>query len=93
MDPTALLVRRSAMGHGEAFLPNRPNAGYAIGKETVAWARGRGRDAPIAVVRESARRPRGPTVVVTEVKAYANSARSAFASFRSVVSKPSANQP
>ena len=27
-----------------------PNAGYVIGKETFAWARGSGRDAPKAVV-------------------------------------------
>lgn len=30
--------------------PHRPNAGYVIGKETVAWARGSGRDAPEAAV-------------------------------------------
>ena len=35
------------MGHKDVFPPNRPNAGYVIGKETVAWVRGSGRDAPI----------------------------------------------
>lgn len=32
--------------------PHRPNAGYVIGKETVAWARGSGRDAPEAGIFE-----------------------------------------
>jgi hypothetical protein len=36
------------VGHFDPFPPHRPNAGYVIGKETVAWARGSGRDAPIA---------------------------------------------
>ena len=31
--------------------PHRPNAGYVIGKETFAWARGSGRDAPFAAIR------------------------------------------
>jgi len=38
-----------------------PNAGYVIGKETFAWARGSGRDAPIATVRSKVARPRGAT--------------------------------
>ena len=38
------------MGHEDALPPHRPNAGYQIGKETAAWARGSGRDAPKAVV-------------------------------------------
>ena len=38
----------AAMRHEYAFPPNWPNAGYAIGKETIAWARGNGRVAPIA---------------------------------------------
>ena len=33
--------------------PHRPNAGYVIGKETFAWARGSGRDAPIPVIRST----------------------------------------
>ena len=33
-------------GQEEALPLHRPNAGYVIGKETVAWARGSGRDAP-----------------------------------------------
>ena len=39
----------AAMGHEDAFPPHRSNAGYVIGKETVAWARGSGRDAPKAL--------------------------------------------
>jgi hypothetical protein len=35
-------------GHFDPFPPHRPNAGYVIGKETVAWARGSGRGAPKA---------------------------------------------
>ena len=35
------------MGHEDTFPPHRSNAGYAIGEETIAWARGNGRDAPI----------------------------------------------
>ena len=46
------------MGHEDAFPPHRPNAGYVIGKETVAWARGSGRDAPIAVVPAMPSKPR-----------------------------------
>jgi hypothetical protein len=42
------------IGHEDAFPPHRPNAGNVIGKETVAWARGSGRDAPIADARPSA---------------------------------------
>jgi len=42
---------RSPSGHEDAFPPHRPKAGYVIGKETVAWVRGSGRDAPFAVVR------------------------------------------
>ena len=30
------------MGHEDALPPHRPNAGYQIGKETAAWARGSG---------------------------------------------------
>ena len=41
----------SDLGHFDPFPPHRPNAGYVIGKETVAWARGSGRDAPIPAVR------------------------------------------
>src|SRR5262249_3814264 len=41
----------SRAGAGRGHFPPRPphrlNAGYVIGKETVAWARGSGRDAPI----------------------------------------------
>jgi len=37
--------RRSPSEHEDAFPPNRPNARYVIGKETVGWARGSGRDA------------------------------------------------
>ena len=36
--------------HEDALPPYRPNAGYLIGKETAAWVRGSGRDAPKAVV-------------------------------------------
>jgi len=32
----------NTIGQEEAFPPHRPNAGYVIGKETVAWARGSG---------------------------------------------------
>jgi hypothetical protein len=39
----------AGVGHFDPFPPHRPNAGYVIGKETVAWARGSGRDAPTAV--------------------------------------------
>jgi hypothetical protein len=35
------------MGHEDAFPPHRLNAGYAIGKETLAGTRGNGRDAPV----------------------------------------------
>jgi len=41
--------------------PHWPNAGYVIGKETFAWARGSGRDAPIATVRSKVARPRAAT--------------------------------
>jgi len=34
--------------HEDAFPPHRPNGGYVIGKETVAWARRSGRDEPIS---------------------------------------------
>ena len=40
----------NTIGQEEAFPPHRPNAGYVIGKETVAWARGSERDAPKAVL-------------------------------------------
>ena len=33
-------------GTNTRFPLHRPKAGYVIGKETVAWARGRARDAP-----------------------------------------------
>ena len=46
--PEVRLLR--ATRHEYAFPPHRPNAGYVIGKETVAWARGSGRDAPEAAV-------------------------------------------
>ena len=39
--------RRSARGHEDAFPPHWSNAGYVIGKETVAWVRGSGRDGPV----------------------------------------------
>jgi hypothetical protein len=45
-------VRTAAGGEGYRLAgigrpdPHRPNAGYVIGKETFAWARGSGRDAP-----------------------------------------------
>ena len=42
------------MGHEDAFPPHRLNAGYVIGKETVACARGSGRDAPLAAIRRDA---------------------------------------
>ena len=35
------------MGHEDPFPPRRPNDGYVIRRETVAWARGSRRDAPI----------------------------------------------
>jgi hypothetical protein len=34
------LAQRSPSGHFDPFPPHRPNAGYVIGKETVAWAPG-----------------------------------------------------
>jgi hypothetical protein len=40
----------AGIGHEDAFPPHRLHAGYVIGKETVAWARGSRRDAPIAVI-------------------------------------------
>jgi len=36
-------IRLAGIGRPD---PHRPNAGYVIGKETFAWARGSGRDAP-----------------------------------------------
>src|SRR6516162_846053 len=44
--------RTAAVGHEDSFPPHRPNAGYVIGKETVAGARGSGRDAPIPAVHQ-----------------------------------------
>jgi hypothetical protein len=41
-------TRAAAKGHEDALPPHRPNAGYLIGKETAACARGSGRDAPKA---------------------------------------------
>ena len=38
--------------------PHLPNAGYVIGKETFAWARGSGQDAPIAGLPALAPEPR-----------------------------------
>ena len=38
--------RMPEMGHEGALPPHRPNAGSVIGKETFAWARRSGRDAP-----------------------------------------------
>ena len=34
------VLRTASMGHEYAFPPHRPNAGYVIGKETVAGVRG-----------------------------------------------------
>ena len=48
------LPRRSPKGHEDAFPSHRPNAGYVIGKETVACARGSGRDAPDPVIHAAA---------------------------------------
>ena len=39
-----------ALGHEYAFPLHRPNAGYVMGKETVAWVPGSGRDAPKAAI-------------------------------------------
>ena len=43
-------IRLAGIGRPD---PHRPNAGYVIGKETFAWARGSGRDAPIPVIRST----------------------------------------
>ena len=42
----------SQLGHEDAFPLHRPNAGYVIGKETVAGARESGRDAPTVDIPE-----------------------------------------
>jgi len=74
------------MGHEDAFPPHRPKAGYVIGKETVAWPRQR-------IVGLTRKRSFAPDFCTRQSPAHANSASSAFASFRSAVSKPSVNQP
>jgi hypothetical protein len=57
-------VRTAAGGEGYRLAgigrpdPHRPNAGYVIGKETFAWARGSGRDAPFPAIRVAALEPR-----------------------------------
>ena len=78
----------AAEGHEDQFPPPRLSAGCGFRKETFAGAHGNGRDAPIPDLR-----CRRGCEDYKRIRYAMSAASSAFASFRSTVSKPSVNQP